>query len=227
MIKVFFRACDSVPAVNGFPRPFGMTKTELVKACFKSLHKELPEDAHLTVIADNCSAELLDFFKEYQIQSLLIVNLGPHESAKLQYKLAKEVDDTDIVYFVEDDYFHFPKSISAQIDWINNTKSWIHPTDYPDRYTRVDDLKTRWLIGLSKYCHWRQIANTTCTFMAPAERLKKHLDFFIECGIDDGRISSVFKSEPLFSPIPTLAVHMHEGTIPFGVNMEKLKEMMK
>jgi hypothetical protein len=224
MIRIFYRACDKVNAINGFPRPMGLSKFDLIKLCFESVKRNLKfVNYHMTLILDNCTPEMTSYFEDFvhdnfDRANIIETNLGGEGSAKLQFKLAKDVGDDDIVYFLEDDYLHtFDQSIQAMAHFIGHHKvTWIHPTDYPDRYTRSEDISRRWQIAITDYAHWREIANTTLTFMCPAKRLKTHLDFFIECGLDDGKLSNLFRGdEVLFSPIPTLAIHMHEGTLPY------------
>ena len=54
---------------------------------------------------------------------------------------------------------------------LSNTPLIIHTPDYPDRY------KPYWkrfsFIFLSKYCHWRQVSNSTHTFLLESKTIKK------------------------------------------------------
>ncbi len=55
-IHVIYRLCDKVDAVNGLPRPFGLTKAQVIKACFKSLMKSFENYPWaMTIVADDVS----------------------------------------------------------------------------------------------------------------------------------------------------------------------------
>lgn len=67
-IHVIFRACNMVTAVNKCPRPYDLYKTTLVKVCFRSLYDALQPVPHtITVLGDNLSPGLMDFFSQYNI----------------------------------------------------------------------------------------------------------------------------------------------------------------
>ncbi|MFQ3577183.1 MAG: hypothetical protein SNJ77_12180 [Cytophagales bacterium] len=66
---VIYRACDAVKAVNGGDRPFGLSKTELVEVCFKSLYKSIEKESfEITVVGDKLSERLRNFFHQYPVK---------------------------------------------------------------------------------------------------------------------------------------------------------------
>ena len=77
-------------------------------------------------------------------------------------------------------------------------------------------------IFLSKYCHWRQITNTTHTFLLESSTIKK-FEKHIKAsavGPSDAKLSGkvygqlFFKNKALcISPIKGLSSHMHEGVM--------------
>jgi hypothetical protein len=88
---------------------------------------------------------------------------------------AREWDDGDLVYFVEDDYLHLPEALETLIA-AGNELPWapyFTLYDCPDRYTRSDDAdggRARVFIGGGR--HWRTVESTTHTFAARARVIR-------------------------------------------------------
>ena len=69
---IIFRACDSVNAVNKNPRPFNLSKSELIKICFLSLIDSLQGiDHRIIVLGDKLSEDMINFFKSYKLDLIL------------------------------------------------------------------------------------------------------------------------------------------------------------
>jgi hypothetical protein len=136
------------------------------------------------------------------------------------YEIADTLkNDNDWVYFVEDDYLHdnqfFASRISNFAEFAEKRQLlpdiFIHPTDYPDQYTR---LLARNYIFQTPTGYWREVSSTTMTFMCKVRSYKKYSSHFKNCGVDDGKLSNIFKKSALcFSPLPGVATHMHEGVM--------------
>ena len=107
----------------------------------------------------------------------------------------------------------------------------IHPPDYPDRY------KPQWkrlsFIFLSKHCHWRQITNTTHTFLLQSSSIKKFEKYIklSALGPSDAKLSENVYGRILFrnkaicvSPIKGLSSHMTEGVMTPQVDWKSLSE---
>ncbi len=239
-INVVFRACDFVVSVNKSPRPFDLNKTEIIKICFKSLIASIELYPHkITVLGDKLSDELISFFQQYDIQ-LINGNYGNDESLRQSITIASEFPEDEWVYLCEDDYLHHPDCFKHIITLIkekdvitfkkrnrfNKNKISevkpdivIHPPDYPDRYNVFDNDQS--FIFHTSTHHWRQIANTTFTFMLEVSVLKKHFLLLNKStkNAQDGLLSKMlygrneFKNKCIcLSPIPGLSNHMHIDT---------------
>lgn len=225
MIQIIFRTCDKVGSLNGLPRPFNLTKPEVIRGCFRSLLRALPKNKPIQIhlVADDLSSETIGFFDDelehHSLKENTLVyhdKYGAENSLRKCFELAMQADDEDIVYLVEDDYLHIPNSLQPMIKFAETYACFVHPTDYPDRYTRTEDRFRRWLIFPGEGVHFREIANSTFTFLGKAKLFKEHSSvMFMSCkNSDDGFLSSmVFGKTPLFSPIPGLATHMHENVM--------------
>jgi hypothetical protein len=251
---IILRTCDIVYSLHQTPRPFNLDKRNLIKICFESLYNSVKDYPHkITILGDRLSDEMQDFFRQYPV-TLLNEELGNDKSIRRQIEIALESPEDEWIYFVEDDYLHTPDAFKWIDDFIANRKQYmsnkrlsrqirsvkvqldnrplvIHTPDYPDRY--LPRYLTFSMIFLSKYCHWRQIRNTTFTYLMEGKTVRKYKDVLLRSsiGADDG-----FLSRKLFaglrlgnkalcvSPIPGVSTHMHEEVMTPLVNWEKVIE---
>jgi len=263
---ILFRACDKVESVHNAKRLFGMNKIQTIKISFISLYRSLENyDAKFTIIGDDLSREMLDFFENFDSVKVLNGKYGSAaKSLKKQLELAYKVPDENWVYLCEDDYLHTSYSfqyieelilskdhylatsgrkknyLNKLIGNLSNLPLIIHPSDYPDRY--IPYWRKPSFIFLSKYCHWRQITNTTHTVLLEAKTIKKFKDEFQQSAVgpSDTKLSEKVyfrlfsRGKALcISPIQGLATHMQEGVLSplvdwkecSDANIQKLKEL--
>jgi hypothetical protein len=197
-----------------------------------------------TIIGDDLSTELLDFFKAFDV---VVDNdkLGSAaKSLQKQIDIALNIPDNEWVYMCEDDYLHTPYAFKYLSEFISNKEQYIqtsgkkknymnriigdlkdtpiiiHTPDYPDRYD--PPWKRLSFIFLSKYCHWRQISNTTHTFLLESSTIKQFEKYIKESAVgpSDSKLSGkvygriFFKNKALcVSPIHGLSTHMTEGVM--------------
>jgi hypothetical protein len=244
--NILFRACDKVESVHKVRRVFGLNKAQTIKVSFYSMYKSLKVfKSKFIVIGDDLSPELLEFFKKFE--DVLIDNdkLGSAaKSLQKQIEIALSIPDDEWVYMCEDDYLHSPQAFKYISEFIKNKAKYlktspkkknymnriigdlsntpliIHPPDYPDRYD--PPWKRLSYVFLSKYCHWRQVSNTTHTFLLESKTIKKfekHIKAS-SIGPSDSKLSEkmygriFFKNKALcVSPIKGLSTHMTEGVM--------------
>jgi hypothetical protein len=248
---ILFRACDKVESVHRVARPYGLNKTEVIKVSFFSLYCAIKaENFSFTIIGDGLSNELLDFFKNFDDVVVDNAELGSaSESLQKQINLSLQIPDDDWVYMCEDDYLHTSFAFRYLSEFIENSKQYIktsgkkknyinrfigdlsnvpliiHTPDYPDRSD--PPWKRQSFIFLSKYCHWRQISNTTHTFLLKSSTIKRFEKYIklSAVGPSDSKLSEkvyariFFKNKALcVSPIHGLSTHMTEGVMTPLVN---------
>ena len=204
-------------------------------------------------MGDRLSDEMQDFFRQYPV-TLLNEELGNDKSIRRQIEIALESPEDEWIYFVEDDYLHTPEAFTWINDLIENRKQYmsnkrlskmlrsikinldnrplaIHTPDYPDRY-KPKELRLS-LIFLSKYCHWRQVTNTTFTFLMNGKTVRMYKDIMLRSsiGADDGYLSrKLFAGVRMrgkilcLSPIPGVSTHMHEEVMTPHVDWKKVIE---
>ena len=255
------RLSGSGLAIRAVPRPFGLDPRTVIKVCFLSLHeavKPFPHSIH--VLGDKLSEDLTTFFGRFADRdSAIKVRLGDcdsGESIRQSLSLALSVPDGEWVYFCEDDYLHRPTAFAWIDELIRNQAEvlrfepgrWfmkllfrnankapliIHPTDYPDRYEAKRRLFG--LLFITRLNHWRQVSDTTHTFMAEAGTIRRYEKVIRESSMPprDFYLSRHMYSHVFFrgrglcvSPIPGVATHMTEGVMTPLMDWETLLHEM-
>ena len=243
---ILFRACDKVKSVHNLQRPFDLNKLETIKVSFFSLYQSLKGSQYqFIIIGDDLSQELIDFFGFFKDIVVHNTKMGSaSKSLQKQIAMALDVPSDEWIYMCEDDYLHSPQAIKYISEFIENKENYlktstkkknfmnrligdlskipliIHTPDYPDRY--MPPWKRLSFIFLSKYCHWRQITNTTHTILLKSRTIKqfeKHIKAS-SIGPSDSILSEkvygriFFKNKALcVSPIKGLSTHMTEGVM--------------
>ena len=243
---ILFRACDKVESVHNGQRPFDLNKLETIKVSFFSLYQSLKGSQYqFIIIGDDLSQELINFFGFFEDVVVHNAKMGSaSKSLQKQIAMALDVPSDEWIYMCEDDYLHSPQAIKYISEFIENKEKYlktssknnnymnriigdlsnipliIHTPDYPDRY--MPPWKRLSFIFLSKYCHWRQITNTTHTILLKSSTIKKfekHIKAS-SIGPSDSKLSEkiygriFFKNKALcVSPIKGLSTHMTEGVM--------------
>lgn len=247
--RIIFRTCETVYSVHNVPRPFNLDKRSTIKTCFRSLIESVRDFPHeIIVLGDRLCEEMTEFFSAFPVQ-FINETLGNERSIERSLEIACSFPADEWVYFCEDDYLHLPWAFKYIDEFIRNRANilgtdmpvFIHPPDYPDRYAPGQRQPSQ--IFLSRYCHWRQVSNTTFTFMAEAKTIRHFLSVLKRAAhsADDDLLSrEIYASEPsqgsnsllhillqamgkltaknrntalCVSPIPGLTTHLHEGVM--------------
>lgn len=133
----------------------------------------------------------------------------------LEYCLffAAGAPESDIIYFVEDDYLHTDDALETLLEGFSLTKdSIISLYDHPDRYTRNDDVdyeKTKIVLGKKKY--WRTAESTTCTWAITSKLYERVFDVAYEYGLYDRGLfrALALRNIKLHTPMVASSTHCH------------------
>ena len=190
------------------------------KGCLENFLKHFPSE-EITLYADNVSDETYEWLQTYDLE--VIRTNGGSSAAGFRIVLdeALKLDDTEIVYFVEDDYLHLENSRQVLLEGLERT-DYVTLYDHVDKYMPAseggnpyidEDAAEETKVFLTKSSHWKLTNSTTMTFAAKVKTLRedeptwrKHIegkhpnDFgcFIELR-NNGR--------SLSSPMPGLSTH--------------------
>lgn len=250
-VNAIYRVCDLKDSVNGLPRPFGLTKDQIIEVGFKSLTNALSKvDHEITIVGDNISKETIKFLHSLAPKAEFFVSDKPMGNAKSLlscFEVAKSSSENDLIFFCEDDYFFLPDAFTRMVHFYETYTRFMgdlfyHPTDYPDQYL-VNRIKPSLIFSHPQYGTFREVGSTTFTFGCPKKTFNKFYNLLIDCavrkrvgygplgeevfspaGADDGRFSEIFAQNKAkcFSPITSSAAHLHVGTLPYLIDWEKL-----
>ena len=134
-------------------------------------------------------------------------------------------EDSDVIYFVEDDYIHSSNSIIEMIfsyekfSTIFKTDPVLLPSDYPYLYTKDEPTK----IYLGEKHHWRLVSESLVTFMTSGNLVKENFINLESMGIEwidpwEKPLHEIYKKNPCLSPLPSLAFHCANINSVFGVS---------
>lgn len=170
-ITVIYRCCEG--DTKGAFRPPHFSKVSCLNN-FLDVFKfnDKPKDVAVDIIAvhDGPAGTLYNMLEELDV-SIYKIDVRSNENSLLHcLDLGAKLTDTDIIYFLEDDYLHIDGALEVLIDGFEtaeqfNKSNIISTYLHPDRFTRQDDIdrgKTHLLLGKTRY--WRTAESTTCTW---------------------------------------------------------------
>ena len=123
-------------------------------------------------------------------------------------------EDSDLFYFLEDDYIHVQdaipemlfayEKISSQL----NNELFLCPADYPYLYSNVEDTK----IFFGNMRHWRSVKETLITFLTSKNMINKYFEDLKLMGMKrhhpmELKLHQIYEKEYCLSPIPSLSMH--------------------
>ena len=235
-LTVFFRSCSKIKLWNqNKERIFKQPKSEYLLRSLNSILKsinysknKIPDlNISFYVIDDQSDGDVITKIKnlfEKHNQNYKLTNLDISEyknvcqdtnfaSIYKSYNIAKNID-SDLVYFVEDDYVHDEISIHEMLLSFERLSTQLKedvilfPTDYP--YLYAQNTPTYILLGNKR--HWRKIDQSLGTLLLSKKLFMKYWENFNEFATvksdpAEKPLHRVYEKENCFSPIPSLAIH--------------------
>ncbi|UCB46431.1 MAG: glycosyltransferase family 2 protein [Spirochaetota bacterium] len=180
-LVVYYRVSDT-PAYKDKKKPVYVNN----ETCLANFLKNFcPENLH--VIADSVNDQTGEFLnkirKKYAFDVEHVQNKSGSKTFSHVFHLALQNMDGDIVYFVEDDYLHLPRSKELLLEAFKETEAdYVTLYDHPDKYVNSKDggpnpfIKhggelTRVIKTSSS--HWKKTNSTTLTFAARVRTLRE------------------------------------------------------
>tara|TARA_R110001606_G_C15310435_1_gene643556 strand:+ start:104 stop:790 length:687 start_codon:yes stop_codon:yes gene_type:complete len=129
------------------------------------------------------------------------------------WEYAKELnlEDKDLVYFLENDYLHLPGWYEKVIDLYNsfNVPGYVALYDHMDKYTleMYEDLQSQ--LYVTKSSHWRTVPSTCGSFIINKQILKEDYDVHTSMYSDHDKFLMLGKTRNriIISSIPGLSTH--------------------
>jgi len=206
-------------------------------------------DIKLWILDDHSETSTLDFFsercrqQEINLEIIALKNQGFNNSAERQFEYCKNIGRR-WVYSVEDDYFHLPLAIKNMLIMGDRFKQLtgntiaLRPDDDPFIYTaNTESSKKPCRVFLGNDRHWRTCSNTHNTIFTETDVFKEYWELFASLAkyfkkipINEDKTINMLWNDgvtsdgpiPLFSPIPTLAMHVSQGNYPHFINYKPL-----
>ena len=125
-----------------------------------------------------------------------------------------ENENSDLFYFLEDDYIHTTDAITEmlfsyeKISSQLNRELFLCPADYPYLYSTIDNTK----LFFGNMRHWRTINESLITFLTSKKMIMKYLNDLKLMGTKrhhpmELNLHKIYEKEYCLSPIPSLAMH--------------------
>ena len=262
-IVVAHRVC---PALSGSAVGFD-SKEAMVSETAKSLFAALEGvKARVIVLLDGCPDSYESFFRSQTTKVTIerFAGIGNQKTFGRQLDILSQVQESQYVYFSEDDYLYRKGAFREMLAFMRETGAdFVSPLDHPDRYLGQILEAAETPLVANGVRHWRQVGTTCLTFMARVDSLRKrreafetyvrgNMDSTMWLGLTKDRVFSfptllvnlmrhyVFKTcsfggviplaawrwhglklllrrkYQLWTPVPTLAVHLSRVSLPIG-----------
>ena len=125
-----------------------------------------------------------------------------------------ESDNSDLFYFLEDDYIHVDDAVTEMLFTYEKISSQINddlflcPADYPYLYSSIENSK----IFFGNMRHWRTVNETLITFLTSKRMITKYIDKLKLMGTKrhhpmELMLHEIYEKEYCLSPLPSLAMH--------------------
>lgn len=247
-LTIVARTCSRHSVTQGQQRIVSCTREELILKCIDSLIRSANNCNHeitIRILDDHSDEEFLEKLKVIlskckhttYIKSLEVP--GFNNSAFEQFKEGLEAEE--LVYFVEDDYFHSDDAIDAMLNFFmsgvsDNYRKFnamaVYPYDCPHRYWagRIDP--TAMFYHGNRY--WRTITHTAFTVMIHSNIVRSFWKIFENVAVnypavsEDDTINLLYSNlvnhggpVACFSPIPSVANHMSYENEPPNILTDK------
>ncbi len=135
-----------------------------------------------------------------------------------------ENENSDLFYFLEDDYLHTKDAITEMLFTYEKISSQLNrelflcPADYPYLYSTIDN--TRLFFG--NMSHWRTINESLITFLTSKKMIIKYLKELKLMGTKrhhpmELQLHKIYEKEYCLSPIPSLAMHATNINTTYGL----------
>jgi hypothetical protein len=164
--------------------PFSGDKLRLSEVCLRSLKDSLGNlRIKLWALLDGCPEEYEHLFRKYFDSNDLV--LLPLRGVGNQATFAKQIEillgqqESEIVYFAEDDYFYLPAQFSSMMEFLiqHQDVHFVSPYDHLDYYTMALHHSPEKSLTYGDK-QWRTAASTCLTFLTRRTTLAETVAVF-------------------------------------------------
>lgn len=167
------------PRISKEMAVYPQDKLKLSEICLRSFRESLGSlKVKMWVLLDNCPPEyealFLKYFDKRNLEIVKLGGVGNQATFGLQMELLANQNDSEFIYFAEDDYLFLPNQFAEMIYFLkcHLDVHFVSPYDHPDYYTmKMHDHKYE--IRAFGTHHWRTAAATTLSFLTTKQILAK------------------------------------------------------
>ena len=199
--------------------------------CFINLLDTIKDrdDVELHVIMDgDVDSNFITKYKNYYTLHSIQAN-SDYKSYLETYKYIKglDIDNNDLIYFLENDYLHVSNWVDKVIDLFStyNLPHYISLYDHNDKYflNMYEDLVSKIFVTLSH--HWRTTPSTCGSYIIKKQILIEDENINTSGPGDHERFIERFnkKQRMVLTPIPGLSTHCMEGLLSPTIDWKKYK----
>lgn len=170
-ITIIYRCCET--DTKGPFRPKYFCKTNCLNNMLDIFkYADRPKDVKIDIIALH-DGPIGPLHEQLDYCDIPIEKINVNDNAKsleLSLNLGAGLPETDIIYFLEDDYLHTDDAVNVLVEGFEvsskvNSSNIISLYLHTDRFTRSDDIDYgQTYIFLGKHRYWRTAESTTCTW---------------------------------------------------------------
>lgn len=231
-LEIIIKTCDS-NRLSIAPKACNFLKLDIIKKCVTSIALsagQSTKSSKINIIDDASSSECIKNIKKILDRSLVSYEIirneknNYFENTYKTFEIAKNSEAT-LVYCIDDDYLHEPQAIPELIEFydyafnqLGKSKDIVLcPNDDIENYTSRYTLQSHVVLGSSR--HWRTNNYAGCAFMTTPHLLRSNWNNFEKYCMAhtlqlnrNNFLNSVWNlpSVQLFSPMPSIAVHLTE-----------------
>lgn len=188
------------------------------------------------IIADNVSEKTLDGIHSIVPQNTNVKQVSVGHGAgtfNIALDIALTYNDSEIIYFLENDYLHRDNSEAVLIEGISTGSDYVSLYDHPDKYIDganpyVESGGEVTRVIMSNSSHWKLTNSTTMTFASKVETLREDETILREYTSQSyPRDFEMFlklrdKGRTLITPIPGYSTHGESNWLSPLINWENI-----
>lgn len=167
------------PKISKVPFKHADNKLLLVELGIQSFKASLSKlRAKIFFILDGCPPAyeniILQCFEFEDIEFIRCLGIGNLPTFSLQMDILLNQNDSEYVFFVEDDYLFLADSTRRAVDFLKRPDvAFVTPYDHIDNYILDIHQQHKYKIVLHDEYHWRTTASTCMTFLTKKKALLK------------------------------------------------------
>lgn len=202
--------------------------------CFNNLKKSIEHNGNvnLTLVYDGDNSEL-DPLVNKSLSSYPLYKTS-YKSSLLSYrdlllyiKNLKNINQNDLIYFLENDYLHTPNWVEIILNLYHTydvSEYYISLYDHNDKYTHPMYKSLVSKILTTEDCHWRTTPSTCGSFIITKKLFDLDYDVWSTHIGDHNTFLYLNKSRnrQVLTPIPGLSTHCMKGLLSPTIDWKKI-----